>query len=244
MTEPTDRRARAIRAKHAGGRRKFGPVERAELLERVEHGATIAEAVTEMGFSRGTVGRHAPPGSDFRAQLDAALDIGERLRDRTLVFTETVRAQLVELVGVGRSVRHACAELGVDYGNVRGYIAAHEPFRLEVQGARVLALDRVESAAFDAATGKLPNVNARLVEYVLNNQRPRKWRTARLIGLAFAGGDGEAPARAPDIDLPVDDRDVTTRRLGDFVLANGPEAAAVGLVLARAFPEQDEADAG
>src|SRR5438445_814290 len=101
------RARRGSRVSHSGSRRTFDTTARAELLDMLAGGATIEEAATALGFARTTIPRKAKADPTLREAIDRALDAGAWLRDSTKVFTEDMRAMLLDKCREGLKPRPA-----------------------------------------------------------------------------------------------------------------------------------------
>jgi hypothetical protein len=231
MADKTQRAQRGTRVSRKGSRRRFDTTARADLLDLLADGATIEDAAAQLGFDRNTPARFARSNPSFREALDRALDAGAWLRDTTTVFTDDMREALLDLCRQGLKPRPAARQLGLDAGNVGRYIAHDEAFRARVVDALAEAVDLVEHAAFREAQAGVP----RLVEYVLNNRRPRKWRTARLIGIAGANRDGEPEGPIEVTDTTARDRDLIASALREY----GPQFAQLGHALVEQQRRED-----
>lgn len=201
-SETTTPKPRATRAKRSGGRKQLSIDDRATILELVAAGSTVEEASAQVGFTARPVQRYAKDHPKYREALDRALDTGAWLRDTTIVFTEPVREQFLDLLRNGSKPRPAARQVGCDPGNVMRYVGANPQFRAKVTEAMSEALDRVEAATFvDAITGGSQGQRAR--EFILKNKRPKAYRDVRLVG--HGGIDGEGVPTGP-VSIEVDDK--------------------------------------
>lgn len=231
----------APRAKTRNGRKTFGPEERARFLELVETGETVQHAAAAVGFVASTVHRYRKKHPEYGILIDAAFDVGSRHRDLTTKFTEDVRERFLELIAEGHKISTAARSLALNAGHVSTYIGSHPEFRAKYLAARAEALDWVEFEVAQAGRGKNTTVNMRAAEYVLNNRRPQRWRTARLVGLVGEGEDGQPGG---PVVVESHDKSASTARIGAALLRNGPGFAALAGILTEGLTEPEDSGDG
>lgn len=203
----TETKSGPSRVKHTQGRKRFDVHARAAILELLEQGATHEDAAAAVGLTVRTSNRYAAQHAEWREAIDAALDVGAWLRDTTTKFTEEIRELWLDQLRDGVRPAPAARKLGLDWSNVRKYIARDDVFRARMGAALSEAVDRVEHSVFENA---IVRHDQRAGEFILKNLRKTKYRDVRLIGVG--GINGEQQPEGP-IEVEVDEKAITRDRL-------------------------------